>query len=150
VFTARYGLNPQIHFSSCGFPRINSKCSVSTEIPHYTARFKLTFYVQTQPFKSDLNFVILLPSKHKIQPSCSTSVLSCVLHTSHFPTPYLASSQTSPDGRAGIDCLETFNAVDFAPAPTIKYQVSPYSIPPHSAATEGAIKGKERKILHLD
>jgi len=55
----------------------------------------------------------MLPSKHKIQPSCSTSIFP----TGHFPTPYLASSQPSPDGRAGTACLETFSAVDFAPTP---------------------------------
>ena len=37
-----------------------------------------------------------------MQPSRSTSVLSCILPTGHFPTPYLASSHPSPDGGVGF------------------------------------------------
>jgi hypothetical protein len=76
---------------------------------------QLKFSAQTQPSKPDQIAVIMLPSKRRTQPR---SVLSCILLTGNFPTPYLASSQPSPDGRAGT-----------APIPAAKYEVSPYSIP---------------------
>ena len=42
-----------------------------------------------QPSQRDQNFVIMLPSKHKIEPKLSTCSFSCRLHTVHFPSPHL-------------------------------------------------------------
>jgi hypothetical protein len=75
-------------------------------------KLKLKFFAKPQPFQSDTNFVIMLPSKHKIQPKFSSSFLCYTLPTFHYPPSYflhfsvffLANSLLLPEGQAGTAC----------------------------------------------
>jgi len=70
------------------------------------------FFVKPQPFQSNQNFVIMLPSKHKIQSKFSSPFFCCTLPTVnyppsyflHFPVFFISNSLSLPEGQAGTAC----------------------------------------------
>ena len=88
------------------YPKSTRHCMLLTQ-PSPKINFK--FFAKPQPFQSDQNFVIMLPSKHKIQPKFSSSFLCCTLPTFHYPPSYflhfslffLAKSLPLSEGQAG-------------------------------------------------
>jgi hypothetical protein len=70
-------------------PRTKAKLVPKTHDPHAAlpeTNYKI--FAIKHPCNLHQNFVIMLPSKHKTQPSCSVSFLWCIMPTIHFP-PYL-------------------------------------------------------------
>jgi hypothetical protein len=89
VFTAIYDISLSIQF------RLNSlgPCwdgSVFEKILKSVFGLLHENLTHTSPkmVKSLSKFFIILPSKHKIQPKCSTSFLRCLFPTAHFSTCY--------------------------------------------------------------
>jgi hypothetical protein len=90
-------------------PKSTLHCMLPTQ-PSPKINFKI--FAKPQPFQSDQNFVIMLPSKHKIQPKFSSSFLCCTLPTVHYQPSYvlhfsvffLANSLPLPEGQAGTAC----------------------------------------------
>jgi len=79
----------------------------------------LHYMIQTQAFRPNAALQTWSKCRHNVALKTQNlaKLLNFVFPRGHFPTPYLASSQPSPDGRAGTAYLETFSAVDFAPTP---------------------------------
>ena len=71
-------------------------------------KINFNFSAKPQSFHSDQKFVIMLPSKHRLQPQFS-SIICCTLPTVHYPPYYflhssvsfLANSLPLPEGQAG-------------------------------------------------
>ena len=88
------------------YPKSTLHCMLLTQ-PSPESDFK--FFAKPQPFQSDQNFIVMLPTKHKIQPQFSSSFLCCTLPTVHCPPSYflhfsvlfLANSIPLPEGQAG-------------------------------------------------
>ena len=97
-------------------PKIHFALHASQAAPSHSPKIDFRFFAKPQPFQSDQNFVLLLPSKHKIQPQSKSksksSFLRCTLPTAHYPPSYhlnfsvffLANSLPLPEGQAGAAC----------------------------------------------
>jgi hypothetical protein len=79
---------------------------------------------KTQPSRGDTNFVILLPSKHKIQPKFSVSFLCSMLSIVHFPSSchlhfpkFLHCYWPTLTRRMSESCLGNFRVVKFSNPP---------------------------------
>jgi len=106
------------------YPKSTMHCMLLTQ-PSPKINFK--FFSIPQPSHIDQNFVITLPSKHKIQPKFSPSSLCCTLPTFHYPPSYLlhfsvfllANSTPLPEGQAGTVC-EPSEQLTFLTPPFIR------------------------------
>ena len=125
--------------------RINAdsatKSHVALHVPRANLpRFAFKVFAKTQPYQRDQTFIIMLPTKHKIRPKCSPSVLCCELPIAHFPSSYLlhfpkfyfAANLSFPEERAGTAQEPSEQQTFLTPPPLYNKCSAPYC-PPHSS-----------------